>query len=75
MMSRLTNSQLDLAGSALRVLAADRGRTDADLAEILGVGMAELRAVAGWLYGRRRVDRCREYLVLSPRPGEGRRAA
>lgn len=73
-MSRLTNQQMNLAGNALSVLAADLGRTDADLARILGVGMAELRAVAGWLYGTRRVDRCATYLVLPPRPAEGSRA-
>jgi hypothetical protein len=75
LMGLLTNKQLDLAGNALRVLTADLGRTDADLAVILGVSMEDLRAVAGWLYGMRRLDRCREYLVLSPRRAGGRRTA
>jgi hypothetical protein len=73
-MSRLTSQQLDLAGNALGVLAVDLGRTDADLAEILGVTMSELRSVVGWLYGTRRADRCREYVVAVP-VREGRRAA
>ena len=71
---RLTSQQLDIAVNALDVLAVDLGRTDADLAEILGVGMAELRVAAGWLYGTRRADRCREYLVADP-PRGGRWAA
>lgn len=75
MSRRLTSQQLDVAGNALSVLAADLGRTDADLAGILGVSMAELRGVVGWLYGCRRVDRCREYLVISPCFGKGVRAA
>ena len=73
-MRRLTSQQLDIAVNALDVLAVDLGRTDADLAEILGVGMAELRVAAGWLYGTRRADRCRESLVADP-PRGGRWAA
>jgi hypothetical protein len=74
-MRRLTRPQRLLADQAVRVLAADVGRTDAELARILGADMTELRHVTGALYGMCRVDRCRDYLVLSPRPVEGRRAA
>ena len=74
-MSRLNAREWDLAAETMNILAADLGRTDADLARILGARMAELRPIVGTLYGLRRVDRCREYVVLSPRFAEGRRAA
>lgn len=73
-MSRLTGQQMNLAGDTLRVLAVDIGRTDEDLRRILGCGYDDLRTVAGWLYGTRRADRCREYLVAVPARG-GRRPA
>jgi hypothetical protein len=55
-----------LAGRLLAILHRDAGRTDADLARLLGAGPAELSAVIGRLYRRRLVDRCAGYLVVSP---------
>jgi hypothetical protein len=56
------------------ILRRDIGRTDRDLADMLCAGYAKLRQAVGMLYRSRRADRCREYLVVVSRPGEGRRA-
>ena len=57
------------------VLERDIGRTDHDLARVLGVSLAELRPVTGTLYRQRKVDRCWDYLVLPWLPGAQERAA
>lgn len=63
-----------LARRVEAILRRDIGRTDRDLADMLGAGYAELRQAAAVLYRSRRADRCREYLVSVP-SSEGRRAA
>jgi transcription initiation factor IIE alpha subunit len=59
----------------LSVLADDDGLADAEIAEQLGVLLADVRQAARILYRQRRTDFCQGYIVLAPRGIEGRRAA
>jgi transcription initiation factor IIE alpha subunit len=59
----------------LSVLADDDGLADAEIAEQLGVLLADVRQAARILYRQRRTDFCQGYIVLAPRGSEGRRAA
>src|SRR5579875_17619 len=55
-----------LASQVLAVLERDTGRTDEDLAGLLGVSTAELDPVIGRLYRRGHLDRCGPYIVAAP---------
>jgi transcription initiation factor IIE alpha subunit len=59
----------------LALLADDDGLADADMAEQLGVPLADVRQAARILYRQRRTDFCQGFIVLAPPVGEGRRAA
>jgi hypothetical protein len=48
---------------------------DAEIAELLGVPLADVQQAARILYHQRKLDRCWQYNILPPRAGEGRRAA
>jgi len=56
-------------------LAGDDGLADAELAEQLGVPLADVRQAARILYQQRRIDMCAGYVVAVPSSTEGRRAA
>src|ERR1700728_2331054 len=58
----------DLGRRVLEILGRDAGRTDADLAALLGVTEAELSPVIGMLYRQGRADRCGPWIV--PAPGQ-----
>ena len=47
-------------------LARDVARTDAELAEVLRVPVADVRAAIAILYHQRKVDRCWAFVVLAP---------
>ena len=59
----------------LSVLADDDGLADAELAEQLGVPVADVRQAARILYRQRRIDMCAGYMVAVSSSAEGRRAA
>jgi hypothetical protein len=59
----------------LFLLADNDGLADAEIAELLGVPLADLQQAARILYHQRKLDRCWQYNLLPPRAGEGRRAA
>jgi hypothetical protein len=59
----------------LALLAEDDGLADAELAERLGATLADVQRAARILYHQRKLDRCWSFNVLTPRSGEGRRAA
>jgi DNA-binding Lrp family transcriptional regulator len=65
----MTPAQWALSRRILSLLAADPGVTDSDLAERLGVTVAELRAPIGMLLGRGKIERAGDYLVLAPTRG------
>jgi len=67
----VTGAQWQLTRRVVAILERDIGRTDADLAAMLGTTTLELRPVVGALYRQHRVDRCWSYVVL-PRPGAHR---
>jgi hypothetical protein len=64
-------SRRALAAQVVAVVARDLGRTDRDLAAMLGVTTAELSPVIGMLYRRHQVDRCGPYLVAPAPHGNG----
>lgn len=57
------------------LLAGDDGLADTEIAEHLGVPLADVRQAARILYRQRRIDMCAGYVVAVPSAGEGRRAA
>jgi len=57
-----------LAEQVTAILARDTGRTDADLAAVLGVTTQRLSPVIGMLYRRGLADRCGPYIVAPPGP-------
>jgi transcription initiation factor IIE alpha subunit len=59
----------------LSTLADDDGLADAEIAEQLGVPLADVRQAARILYRQRRIDMCAGYMVAAPSADEGRRAA
>jgi hypothetical protein len=59
----------------LGLLGDDDGLADAEIAERLGVPIADVRQAARILYRRHRTDFCQGFIVLAPQAGEGRRAA
>jgi predicted short-subunit dehydrogenase-like oxidoreductase (DUF2520 family) len=59
----------------LSVLADDDGLADAELAERIGVPLADVRQAARILYRQRRVDMCAGYVVAVLSRAEGRSAA
>ena len=59
----------------LSVLADDDGLADAEIAEQLGVLLADVRQAARILYRQRRIDMCAGYVVAVPSRAEGRSAA
>lgn len=58
-----------LATRVLAIVAADTGRTDADLAALTGADPASLSTVIGMLYRQGKADRCGAYVVAVPRYG------
>jgi hypothetical protein len=64
-----------VADSVVPLLGAEVGMADGDLAAVPGVSVADLVPILRVLYHLRRIDRCWEYVVLSPSAAEGRRAA
>jgi Bifunctional DNA primase/polymerase, N-terminal len=68
-------SRADLARRVLAILAADTGRTDADLADLTGASPADLSRVIGMLYRQGKADRCGPYLVPGPNAPATRRPA
>jgi transcription initiation factor IIE alpha subunit len=64
----MTPQQWRLGRQTLAMLETDIGRTDADLAAMLGITLAELRPIIGVLYRQRKIDRCWDYVVLPSRP-------
>jgi transcription initiation factor IIE alpha subunit len=71
----VNREQWRLGDRVVSLLAVRLGLTDQDMAELLGVSMAELVPVLRVLYRQRRIDKCWSYTVLSPRSDEERRAA
>ncbi len=72
----MTPAQWQAARRVVAILESDIGRTDHDLAAMLGITVAELRPIVGALYGQRRIDRCWSYCVLPVRPmGQEAKAA
>jgi transcription initiation factor IIE alpha subunit len=59
----------------LSTLADDDGLADAEIAEQLGVPLADARQAARILYRQRRIDMCAGYVVAVPSHAEGRSAA
>jgi transcription initiation factor IIE alpha subunit len=59
----------------LVLLAGNGGLADAELAELTGATIAEVRQAARILYRQRRADFCWGYIVLPACAREGRRAA
>jgi transcription initiation factor IIE alpha subunit len=59
----------------LSVLADDDGLADAEIAEQLGVLLADVRQAARILYRQRRIDMCGGYMVAVSSSTEGRPAA
>jgi hypothetical protein len=59
----------------LSPLADDDGLADAEIAEQLGVPLAEARLAARILHRQQRVDMCAGYVVAVPPRAEGRSAA
>jgi hypothetical protein len=59
----------------LSLLADDDGLADAQVAEQLGVPLADVRQAARILYRQRRIDICAGYVVAAPSRAEGRSAA
>jgi hypothetical protein len=66
---------LRLAGRAAQVIREHGALRDAELLAILACEPDELRVIIPILYRQRKVDRIGDYLVATPRPGEGGRAA
>jgi hypothetical protein len=64
-------SAASLAARVLDILHRDSGRSDTDLARVLGVSVPELSPVIGRLYRRGQVDRCAGYLVTTPARNSG----
>jgi hypothetical protein len=64
----VTPAQWRLANRILQILAIEVGRTDSQLADRLGVEVADLRPIVGVLYRQRKLDRCWDYVVIAPRP-------
>jgi hypothetical protein len=59
----------------LSLLADDDGLADAEIAEQLGVPLADVRLAARILHRQQRVDMCAGYVVTVPVRAGGRRAA
>ena len=59
----------------LALLAAADGLADAEIAEQLGVPLADVQQAARILYRQRRIDMCAGYVVAVPSRAEGRSAA
>jgi hypothetical protein len=59
----------------LSLLADNDGLADAQVAEQLGVPLADVRQAARILYRQRRIDMCAGYVVAVPSRAEGRSAA
>ena len=57
------------------IIVAESGASLEELATRTGAAYAEVRAVAGVLYGRRQADFCWRYLAAVPSASEGRRVA
>ncbi len=57
------------------LFADNDGLADAEIAERLGVPLADVRQAARILYRQRRIDMCAGYMVAVPSSAEGRRAA
>ena len=64
----MTPSQWRLARRVIGALTREPGLTERQLAARLRVSAAELRPVVGMLLGRRRVQRCDDYLVIAAAP-------
>jgi predicted ArsR family transcriptional regulator len=59
----------------LSALADDDSQADAQVAEQLGVPLADVRQAARILYRQGRIDMCAGYVVAVPSRAEGRPAA
>ena len=57
------------------IIAAESGASLEELARRTGAAYADVRAVAGALYGRRQADFCWRYLAAVPAADKRRRAA
>jgi hypothetical protein len=64
-----------LATRILLILGQDGGRTGADLAQLLGATVADVRSACWRLYHIGRLDWCGRYAVLRPEVPAARRAA
>ncbi len=62
-MSRLTSAQWRLSRDVIDLVTAEKALTEEQVAEQLGVSVAELHPVIGMLVGRKMVDRAGDYLV------------
>lgn len=72
----MTREQWQQTRAAEQLLTSEIALTSEDLAGRLGLDHAAVRVILGVMYRQRRVDRCGNYVVLTPRPAvEGRRAA
>lgn len=59
----------------LALLGAADGLADAEIAEQLGVPLADVQQAARILYRQRRIDMCAGYVVVVPSHAEGGSAA